>query len=86
MCIRDRREGRAAETDHPESSVKMRDDALDGFANVAELARSRGLQCIDGCGVTKRLVNHGSLARLKFEIESHALERQQQIGKDDRCV
>ena len=32
------------------------------------------------------MMDHGTLAGLEFEIEAHGLERQQQVGEDDRGV
>ena len=79
-------EGRAAESDDAERVLEMGDDALDGVGNVGQLGGAVGDERIDGFGIAERLVDDGAFALLEFKVEAHAIEREEQVGKDDGGV
>ena len=61
-------------------------DLFNGPRHVAKFARAIGAQGAHVFGGSHRTMHYGALACLKLEIQPHRFQRQQQIGKDNRCV
>ena len=87
-------EGRAAEADdaetvltmNPAAGAEVRDDTFDGLGYVAELRCAVGAKTRDVLGAANGMMDDGTFAGQEFEVESHALEGQEQIGEDDGRV
>src|SRR6202050_1391524 len=56
---------------------------LAGFAHVGERGGAGCDERVDVGSGAQRLVDDGPFTGLEFEVEAHAFERQQQVGKND---
>ena len=85
--IRSQRERRAGEANERQAAAKLALDLADGLEHVRQrLARLEPAQPIDVGLRLDRVLDRGSFAVDEIEPDAHRLERQQQIGEQDRRI
>ena len=78
QCVR-----RAAEADDSQPVAEMPSHFLNCGSHILKLTGAIGTQRAHIFGCPDRFVNHRSLTGLKFKVQTHRLQRQKQIGKDN---
>ena len=75
-----------AEPNHPHRIAKVPSHLLNRRRHVLQLPGPVHAQLVNSFGAAQRRVHQRPLAGHKLKIQPHRLQRQQQIGKDDRGV
>src|SRR5689334_2454684 len=81
--VRSEGKRRAAEADQRNVRTQRATCLADGFVNKLEGAGVfKFKETVDVCGFANGIVNDGSFAGGKLQLDAHRLEDQQDVGKD----
>ena len=80
------RERRAGEADQRHASIEPAAGQRNGVRHIAEFAPVDQLERVHVRARPDGVVDHGSLAFLEREAEAHRLEREQNVGEDNRGI